>query len=200
MKNSTSDAGERLKVARDLHDTLAQELAALGYICDEAIALAPMGDSRESIIGIRQRLSILSSTLRNEIGLLRDERLVVGQALGRFLGELQSQATIKVSNQIPSHFDLSQDHQLDVYRALRELLTNIFAHSAATTLSLTSFAGAHSIEIEITDDGIENGESGSAANYRFGKVGLGERIRAIGGQLSYLRKDSTNIYRVSIPL
>ena len=199
LKNSTSDSSERLRVARDLHDTLAQELAALGYICDEAIALAPMGQSRDSIVDIRQRLSIVSATLRDEIGLLREHQLVVGQALALFLNQLQSQSAITVNNQIPTNFDLPQQRQLDLYRALREIVTNIFAHSAATILSLRSITGSESIEIEITDDGVEYLESGATTNYRFGSAGLRERIEAIGGQLSYLRNKSINCYRISIP-
>jgi len=158
-----------------------------------------MGQSRDSIVDIRQRLSIVSATLRDEIGLLRQDRLVVGQALALFVDQLQSQSTITVKNQIPTNFDLPQQSQLDLYRALREIVTNIFAHSAATTLSLRSVAGSEFIEIEITDDGVEYLESDATTNYRFGSAGLRERIRVIGGQLSYLRNESINCYRISIP-
>lgn len=158
-----------------------------------------MGQSRDSIVDIRQRLSIVSATLRDEIGLLREDGLVVGQALALFVDHLQSQSAITVSNQIPTNFDLPQVSQLDLYRALREIVTNIFAHSAATTLSLRSDMGSKSIEIEITDDGVEYLESGTTTNYRFGSAGLRERIEAIGGQLSYLRNKSINCYRISIP-
>jgi len=159
-----------------------------------------MGQSRDSIVDIRQRLSIVSATLRDEIGLLRQDRLVVGQALALFVDQLQSQSTITVKNQIPTNFDLPQQSQIDLYRALREIVTNIFAHSAATTLSLRSVAGSEFIEIEITDDGVEYLESDATTNYRFGSAGLRERIGVIGGQLSYLRNESINCYRISIPL
>ena len=81
MKNSTSESAERLKIARDLHDTLAQEIAAIGFSCDEAVALAPLGTARTSLLEIRSRLSLLSTIVRDEIALLRDEHRSFGDLL-----------------------------------------------------------------------------------------------------------------------
>ena len=142
------------------------------------------------------------STTEVKLLIVEDHPIVregLRKALALFVDQLQAQSAITVSNQIPANFDLPQHSQLDLYRALREIVTNIFAHSAATTLSLKSVTGSESIEIEITDDGVEYLESDATTNYRFGSKGLRERIEAIGGQLSYLRNESINCYRISIP-
>lgn len=198
-KNSTSEVSERLKVARDLHDTVAQEIAALGYLCDEAISLAPLGHARDSIAGIRHRLSLLSTTLRDEIGLLREPERNLGYALTALLRELTTQSEIRVSNKVPLTLTVDPDRQLDIYRAIREIITNIFAHSGASNIHLTSSSNSDDVKIEITDDGVENGDFEEDSPFHFGLAGVRERISAVNGTLHYHRDGSENSYKISIP-
>lgn len=198
-KNSTSEVSERLKVAQDLHDTVAQELAALGYLCDEAISLATQGQERDSLVGIRNRLTLLSTTLRDEIGLLRNHQKNLGSAIDAFVHELGQQAEIDVVNNIPRTLTMDPEDELDLYRAIREILTNIYSHSGATNLVLSSSIGPDALAIEITDNGIENSLHNSASEFHFGLIGVQERIAAVNGTLQYRRAGLQNSYRISIP-
>ncbi|MGA1737986.1 MAG: histidine kinase [Candidatus Nanopelagicaceae bacterium] len=66
---------ERLRIARDLHDTVAQRLAAIGYTLDAAIAdeeIPP--DRKRSLRGVRLELTEVIKELREEILALRDDQ------------------------------------------------------------------------------------------------------------------------------
>jgi signal transduction histidine kinase len=66
---------ERLRIARDLHDTVAQRLAAIGYTLDATIAdeeIPP--DRKRSLRGVRLELTEVIKELREEILALRDDQ------------------------------------------------------------------------------------------------------------------------------
>lgn len=199
-KNSTNDSGERLKVARDLHDTIAQEIAALGYACDEAISLAPAGSTRQSLVAIRERLTLLGTTLRDEIGVIRKIQKNFGASLETLIRELTVQSAIEIVNEIPHGLVLEKSIQLELYRSLRELLTNIIVHAGATKITLTCDRNEICYAFTISDDGIENKEGQSAKDFHFGAIGVRERLESINADFSYHRSNEGNIYRMILPI
>ena len=200
MKNSTSDSSERLRVARDLHDTLAQELAAVGYLCDEAISLSAMGNTRQSLMDIRSRISGLNTVLRDEIGILREEHFDLGARLTSLTAELRAHSDKKITLAIPTTFSSENPLALELYRIVRELITNIVTHAHASSINVALRQDAHSIEVLISDDGIENLDSDVKKEFHFGSLGLKERIDSLGGKLTYRRDQEQNHYLVVIPV
>jgi signal transduction histidine kinase len=198
-KNFTSDTGERLKVARDLHDTIAQEIAALGYACDEAISLAPIGSARQSLVAIRDRLSLLGTTLRDEIGALRSSPGNLGAALAALVAELALHCEIEITHEIPRELTLVESVEFELYRSLRELISNIITHAHATTITLAYHHTGQRCEFTITDDGIENTKVHATEDFHFGAIGIRERLRTIDGDFSYHRSSAGNLYRISLP-
>jgi len=68
-------AAERARIARELHDGLAQDLAAIGYALDAEIGRSDTTqESRVELRAIRGRVSELNATVRNEIFKLRSSR------------------------------------------------------------------------------------------------------------------------------
>lgn len=199
-KNSTSDSSERLRVARDLHDTLAQELAAVGYLCDEAISLSAMGNMRQSLMDIRNRISGLNTVLRDEIGILREEHFDLRARLTRFVAEMRARSDTKITLALPTDFSLEHSLSLELYRIVRELITNIVTHAYASSINVAVQKDAHSIEILISDDGIQNLDSDVKKEFHFGSLGLKERVDSLGGKLTYRRSQEQNDYLVVIPV
>lgn len=202
-KNFTSDNGERLRVARDLHDTLAQEIAALGYVCDEAISLSAAGGTRQSLIDIRARLSLLSSTLRDEIGILRENTFDFHFAIDQFLVQLASNQSTEIRSEL-SPLQVDDDAKaLELYRAIRELISNAIAHARATYIFLQGEESSEGLKISIEDDGIENPNFAPGAptspGFHFGAQGVRERIESLGGALRYERINKKNLYTLVIP-
>lgn len=198
MKSSTSEGVERLKVARDLHDTLAQEIAALGFTCDEAIALEPIGASRSTLLDIRSKLSLLSTTLRDEIALLRDEERSFVEMLDGFVREVNGTSEISITNTAAGGFVLEPKETVELFRAAREILTNILTHSGAARVAISTYRAGTKNELLITDDGRDYRINPSEVTHHFGAQGARERIESLGGTLEYSRDNSLNCYRISL--
>lgn len=200
LKNSTTDRSERLRVARDLHDTIAQEIVALGYECDQAIALTSIGDGRTSLISMRVKISLLGLVLRDELGELREAGRTFGTALATFLPELESMHHIQIHNEIASDFRITNGAELDIYRVVREIVVNIAAHSNASEISISARQVSDGLILTITDNGIVNNSfaSNERRNHHYGLVGLYERIANFHGEITYVRVADLNIYEVSV--
>lgn len=202
-KNFTSDNGERLRVARDLHDTLAQEIAALGYVCDEAISLSAAGGTRQSLMIIRARLSLLSSTLRDEIGILRENTFDFHFAINQFLSHVATNQSTEIKNELSSLQVEDDAIALELYRAIRELISNTLAHAHATYIFLEGEESSEGFEISVEDDGIENPNFApglpAVSGFHFGAQGVRERIESLGGALRYERISEKNFYTLVIP-
>ena len=199
LKNSTSDNSERLKIARDLHDSLAQEIAALGYVCDEAIALSSMGNTRQSLLSIRTRLSQLGTTLREEIALLRDGAQNFETFINQAVLQIQNNYSLKIDNQLPADLHVQESKRIDLYRAVREILLNIAHHSQAKSVALHATIDEQTTTITIVDDGISFSDEHSGEPHHFGLVGVRERLTLLGGNIKYSRLNEENICRVTVP-
>jgi len=203
LKNSTSESVERLKIARDLHDTLAQEIAAVGFTCDEAIALSPMGSSRNSLVEIRARLSLLSTILRDEIALLRDDQRNLAQLLHDFVTEISATSAITIKVHNLNYFEkttFAANSTIEIFRAVREILSNIVLHSGATAITISAFLHENTYELSIIDDGDEFDFSQIAHRrpHHFGSLGIRERLESIGSTLQYSRSKSSNIWQIKL--
>ena len=73
-------------------------------------------------------------------------------------------------------------------------------HSHASFINVAVRQDAHSIEVLISDDGIENLNSDVQKDFHFGSLGLQERIDSLGGKLTYRRDLEQNDYLVVIPV
>ena len=62
---------ERRRLAREIHDGIAQEIASLGYVVDELVAEERDGEQRERIFALRGELTRIVSELRLSIFDLR---------------------------------------------------------------------------------------------------------------------------------
>src|ERR1019366_6002537 len=71
----TEISGERARIARELHDGIAQDLAAIGYTLDAEIGRSDTtAQSRKSLRTIREQITFLNGKVRNEIFQRRSAR------------------------------------------------------------------------------------------------------------------------------
>jgi two-component system sensor histidine kinase UhpB len=196
---------ERLDLARDLHDELAQSLSAMSAVAasikataeTECPALVPEANNlSQTSMAIMRSLRTTLRTLRppeiDDFGLAtslstlaRDqERLANGQ--------------LKISLEIDGDLRvLPRTAASHVYRIVQEGLTNInkHAHAAHARVALSFGAWAkeqtkaqqHWLALTIEDDGCRTVESGIAREGRgLGLIGVRERVMALGGTLDVL--------------
>ena len=190
-------AEERLRIARELHDTVAHSMATITVQAGSALhVLSPAHDGavREALVSIRETSKTALGEMRAVLGQLREgagaaRRRARGQApeglgLGR-LPELRAAVTaagspVRVSVEgEPGPLPPAVDHA--AYRILQESLTNVLRHAVSGTEAEVSLRYApDSVTITVANDGCMPGGPPGTGN---GLRGMRERATAAGGEL-----------------
>jgi signal transduction histidine kinase len=181
---------ERLRIAREVHDTVAHAIAIVNV---QAGVTAHVMDrrperAREALVTIEQTSARALHELRATLGVLRDvdddDRLSPAPGLGQ-LDELTAMAReagldVKVESdgtppELPSAVDRA------AYRILQESITNVIRHAGPAQVTIAIAAAAGELEIQVTDDGRGCTSGGETGN---GIAGMRERCALLGGGLS----------------
>jgi signal transduction histidine kinase len=196
---------ERKSISRELHDQVGQTLNALLVDAGNLQKRIPESDkqSGELLNSIRR----LADTSVNEV---RDIALLLRPSMLDDLGltaAIQWQArevsrrtglAVKVSAEAESD-DLPEDLSICVYRIAQEALQNVARHAQAKTVHIELKQDLDRLVLSVHDDGI----GFDAEKVRgFGRVGMEERLRQIGGVLrvtSEPGKGTTVVAEVPIP-
>jgi signal transduction histidine kinase len=196
-------AAERVRIARELHDSLGHALVAinvragvarhLGDPQSAATALADIqGVSSEALGDLRGTLDLLrengeAAPTRPEEGLDGVPELVQNLRAGG----VDAEARIELgSAEIPR--SLAQA----TYRIVQESFTNILRHAGAARATLEVRVVSRRLEIEIRDDG----NMPSTADPGHGLRGMVERAEALGGQVQAGPADPGWLVRAELPL
>lgn len=186
---------ERNRLAREIHDTLAQSLAAIAMRLETADALAESaGDGAATRLAdvVRHALTLTRSTLdeaRRSVLDLRAAPLegrTLVEAL-RSLGEEFRSAgertlDVEVTCDDAGQRTLPPAVELGLYRIAREALTNAARHANATRATVRLERTDGTVRMRITDDGAGFDPS-IVAPGRYGLIGANERARLLGGSL-----------------
>ena len=185
---------ERTRVARELHDTLAQGLAGAKLQVESALeTLADRPEAARRFLELGQAL--LASGLaevRRSIWILRAQAEKTPEGLGPMLSRSLQQLTgdsgigtrLTLSGPEPT---LSSDVEHHVLRISHEAVTNAVRHARPRTLEVDLRFEDHALELLVRDDGIgfDPGPYLARRNgNHFGLVGLHERTQALGGSLA----------------
>ena len=190
---------ERRRLARDIHDELAQNLSAVGAL---AASIKATGERDCPSIVAESKLLMETSTaimksLRTTLHSLRPQdidELGLGPGLAALVAEHERSTKTRVRIALSVEADLSEvppTASAHVYRIVQEGLTNVAKHAAATRVSVTlCFRDASTdvrwserrlLELEIVDDGC--GIETEATPEGMGIIGMRERVAALGGTL-----------------
>lgn len=175
--SETAREAERLRIARDLHDSLGHHLTALGLDLELALHLAK-GDVRPPVERARALASSLMYELRSAVTEMRaDSR---GDLASRLKGLVRTEGRPRVEvTVVPGAESLPRLASSALTRVAQEIVTNATKHSMAQTVRLTLEARATEWVLEGHDDGV--GESDVQPGH--GLLGMRERVESIGGVL-----------------
>lgn len=172
---------ERLRIARDLHDSLGHRLTALGLALEAARHL-PADGMAPKVAEARGLASELIADLRRAVGEIRDDETPELRSL--FDGLARSVDKPRVSTDIESALRItSPDATTALYRIGQEIVTNAARHSDATRVTLTLRSVGDDVEIEGIDDGSRVGPNGVTPGN--GLTGIRERARLLGGDATF---------------
>jgi signal transduction histidine kinase len=172
---------ERQRMARDLHDSLAQDLAFIAAH-GERIA-GEMGQRHPVVIAARRALAVSRQAIA-ELSCPAD--LTVQESLEVLAHELRERFEVSIAVDVDAAADdLSLRTQEDLSWITREAIANAARHGGAknVTVSLTRTPGAHILCIRDDGCGIGNAER-VASHQGFGLRSMRERAEAAGGRMT----------------
>lgn len=186
-------AEERVRIAREMHDGLAQVLAYVnakaqavkGFLAkgnaDEAgvqldqLAVA----AREVLTDVREGILALRTQTGPERGL--------GETVDDFARRWEDQSGVHASVSYDPDLRLSPTVELQILRIVQEALSNVRKHSGARHARVELRRADGRLEVDVEDDGAgfdpEAGRAGDAP--RFGLAIMRERAASIGGTIAY---------------
>jgi len=186
---------ERLRIARELHDSLTHSISLIKVQVGVAVHLArknaePVPDV---LLAIQEASGDAMRELRSTLEVLRTDEVPEGEAgtngsgLDR-LGDLVERArtaglptTVTVDGQrrgLPPVVDRT------AYRIVQEALTNITRHAGPATAAITMSYRPDSLTVQVDDDGNAAPAPRQGTAPGVGLVGMRERVTALGGSLS----------------
>jgi two-component system NarL family sensor kinase len=198
---------ERRRIARELHDSLGQYLAALGM---NLAQLEKVNGSRapETLIECRQLLDRSANETRTLSHLLHPpllDEIGFASAATSYVEEFarRSGIAIDVSLDLPR---LPTDTEILPFRVLQESLTNIHRHSGSNRAKIRAGIDGETVSLEIRDYGhgipqeVLHNFKNSGNGVGVALVGVRERLREVDGKLDLSSTSDGTILRVSFPV
>jgi signal transduction histidine kinase len=175
---------ERMRLAREIHDGIAQDVASVAYLLDD-IARDADAATAARLVSLREHLGGLVGDLRLSIFDLRagvDESVGLARTLGDYVQRVGSQAGLVVHVSMDeSPHRLPVAAEVELLRIVQEAVTNVRKHALAKNLWLTVEVDPPRAQITVTDDG--RGLQAKRLD-SMGIQGMHERANRIGGRLT----------------
>jgi signal transduction histidine kinase len=189
-KPGTQESTLRLDLARRLHETLAQDLAVIGYKLDEIIGEADLDKKhRIALRKIRFALSETTKSFRDQIYRLR---LTSREQLMRQVVEILGEINLEADFTYP---EFNQVVEEGLSQVILELARNTARHSKATHFYLSFKQMEESIEFDIGDNGIGGVKP---KDFRFGLASIDELLTQISSSYSSFSTSSGSSFKFQI--
>ncbi len=211
LKILEAQESERQRIARDLHDSIVQNLTSLVHKAELCIKLMDIDSVRA-----KMEIGIMSNTIKTAINEMRD---VIYNLKPMSLDDLGLIATVErylskleVNHNIKTYLHFNQDKKevlpvihLVLFRIIQEACQNTIKHAQATLIDIDINYGDYEITISIMDNGIgfnyDEQDNFLERLSNFGLSIMNERIKLLSGTMKILtEKGKGTIVSVSVPL
>jgi signal transduction histidine kinase len=178
---------ERQRLAREIHDGVAQELVMVGYGIDNALATLPEDakETSEELRALRGEVTRVITELRLSLFELRSE---VDRHGGLAAAIAEYARTVGASAGLRVHLSLDESTarlpaatEAELLRIAQEAITNARKHAGASNLWVTCAVDPPYVQIEVSDDG--QGIADQRPDGRYGLAIMAERAERIRGRL-----------------
>jgi signal transduction histidine kinase len=207
--SETGAARERERIARDMHDTVAQSLTGIVMLVERAERQTPVDATAEPL---RQTLGTLEDAAREA---LHEIRAVVAESAGspvehglsdavrRVVTRFERETGVRVRFDLGDLADVPLDRELEVVllRCVQEALANVGKHADADLVEASLRCAEGMVVLTLADDGVgpggdrEVGARGAGTTCApdgaprvgtgFGLDGMRERVRPLGGEVRF---------------
>ncbi len=176
---------ERMRIARDLHDDVSQQLASVSIMLSglkrKILKAVQDPDIDQAVAALQDRTTQLAETVRNTSHELHPSVLDhagLAATLQRHCADLEANHHVKVMFSANDVDALKPEVALCLFRVAQEALTNALRHANATMIRVELRATNEMVDLSIQDDGMGfTPASGSGLGLR----SIDERVRLVGG-------------------
>jgi signal transduction histidine kinase len=170
---------ERVRIARELHDSLGHHLAALSVNLDLAGHVVE-GEGAPLVRQAHGLTKLLLADVREVVGSLRDDgALDLSAALRTLVAGIPTPEVHLVLPEGLAVREPAQAHAL--FRCVQEIVTNTLRHASARHLWLELSEGPDGVRVHARDDGC----GADAVQPGHGLAGMQERVRDLGGRVEF---------------
>jgi signal transduction histidine kinase len=199
---------ERLRLAREMHDGVAQVLASVNARSQAIREHVRAGRDEEAITHL-ERLAADARAVHNEV---RESILAlratastsgISSTLEEYLDNWQDQTGIAVIRLLEGELRLVPEREVQVLRIAQEALANVHKHSGASQVRIELAREGEMAKLEISDDGrgFEPGRGAKDGRPHFGLLTMRERAQAVDAALDISTEPGKGTtVRLSVPL
>ena len=194
---------ERSELARDLHDEVSPYLFAINIDAASASRLLKKAGAvaaNEHVQSIAEAVRHMQSQVRNMLGRLRPVGLAefgLREAIENMIAFWRRRRPeigwqLAISTRCDS---LGELMDMTISRVVQEALSNAVRHAEPTQISVSIGRAGDAIRVEVADDG---GGIRGPSRPGYGLVGIGERVKAMGGHLTFSNRPGVGFSVVAV--
>lgn len=186
---SLATTEERNRLARDIHDGVAQQLVVLGYLADELAELSEEPLARKGAEDLRAEVTRLVTALRFSVFDLRQDLDHAGSlsaALSDYVRQLGTYADLRVHLTLDEREStVTRRTDEELFRIAQEAIGNVHKHARAANLWVRLASHGNNFRLMVEDDGI--GSAAPRAGH-FGLHTMRERAERIDADLEVVAR------------
>jgi signal transduction histidine kinase len=197
--SESATAQERQRLAREMHDGVAQDLASFGYLIDAAVAEATSDGQRDRLMELRGELTMVVAELRRSVFSLRNEAVVersLGERIAIMAEHLEARFGVRIEVVVNEGGGrLRPEVENELQRIAQEGMNNAVKHAHASVIQVRCDVHVPHGRIRVLDDGVglQDGRPDS-----HGVKIMRERARRIGASLRLSDTGSGTLLEVTL--
>lgn len=177
---------ERHRIAREVHDTLEQEIVGLSLRLEATSATLPReGKLAAALETARRLVGRIHDEVRSLVWDLRDESgTELAEAIRAVIANLDGSTATAISVTVvgePWPVPAALVHNLK--RVAQEAITNALKHAGASAIGVEVRFEPGAVTVSVSDDGKGFDSTAATPTGHFGLIGMQERVRKLGGDI-----------------
>lgn len=206
MHRDAGVADERGRLAREIHDTIAQSLTGLVMVAQRAERRLA-GVDGAAAASARNDLELMEQMAREALAEARglvaslapvDPGAGLAEALRRLATGFERETGVRVTVDADAA-GLDRELEVVLLRCAQEALANVRKHARAAAAHVLVAGGGHTVTLEVRDDGVGPGDA-VPGDDGFGLAGMRDRVALVGGRVDFGPGEAGGtVLRVTVP-